>query len=298
MKKIIIIYMCLIGNNMMAQESKVLSFAIGSFEISMLNENRSNGNTGLLVGATPAILQQYAPDGSFPMATNAFLVKMSGKNILIDAGYGTSLVDNLLALGVTPDKIDIILLTHMHGDHIGGLLKDGKTVFPNAAFYLAKPEHDYWTSSKEMEKVAENRRGGFLQAQAVIKAYKTKLHLFTPVALGSKKANLISGVQAIAAYGHTPGHTAFLFTSGDARLLVWGDLTHAMAVQMPHPEVALSFDVNPVEAVTNRKTILEYVVKHKIPIAGMHIVPPGIGNVKTSDKVGEAYQFELFDHPL
>ncbi|MDR0815058.1 MAG: MBL fold metallo-hydrolase [Bacteroidales bacterium] len=273
---------------------QVETFDVGSYKISVLSEGHNDGNTGLLTGATPEILKQYAPNGTFPMGMNAFLVRTPDKTVLVDAGYGKNLLDYLKTLNVTPEKVDIVLLTHLHGDHIGGMLKDGKPVFPQAEVYMAQAEHDYWSSDAEMNKLAENRRGGFVQARAVIQAYRSTLHLFVPAALGSASVELIPGFTGIAAYGHTPGHTGFLLQSGGSRLLIWGDLTHAMAVQMPHPEVALSFDVNPAQAVAIRKEILAYVAKHKIPIAGMHIVPPAMGKVEKSKTKGESYRFEPF----
>ncbi|MDR2848886.1 MAG: MBL fold metallo-hydrolase, partial [Bacteroidales bacterium] len=188
--------------------AQVETFNIGSCKVSILSEGHNDGNTALLVGATPEVLKQYAPDGTFPMGMNAFLVRTPDKKtILVDAGYGRNLSDNLKTLDVTPEQVDIVLLTHMHGDHIGGMLKDGKVVFPKAEVYLAQAEHDYWSSDEEMNKLAENRRQGFLQARAVIQAYHSKLHLFVPAALGSVSTELIPGFTGIAAYGHTPGHT-------------------------------------------------------------------------------------------
>jgi glyoxylase-like metal-dependent hydrolase (beta-lactamase superfamily II) len=89
-------------------------------------------------------------------------------------------------------------------------------------------------------------------------------------------------VRPIAAYGHTPGHTLYLLSSGGERLLIWGDLTHAMAVQMPFPQVAVTYDVDSEQAVASRKTVLEFVVKNKIPVAGMHIAYPGMGVVSAN----------------
>jgi glyoxylase-like metal-dependent hydrolase (beta-lactamase superfamily II) len=222
------------------------------------------------------MLQKYLPDRTFQSEVNAFLIRTPDKNILIDAGLGRNLLDNLQSLDVSPGQINIILLTHMHGDHIGGLLRDGKPVFPNAEMYLSQPEYDHWSKS-------ENK-----QALNVLSAYKNKLKLFIPEELGSKKANLFAGFQGIADYGHTPGHTAYLIESGSARLLIWGDLAHVMAVQMPHPEIAVTYDSNPKQAIEYRRKILKYVVKNNIPVAGMHIVSPAIGDVIAE---GTGYEF-------
>ncbi|MDR1169372.1 MAG: MBL fold metallo-hydrolase [Prevotellaceae bacterium] len=257
-----------------AQEAdKVASFKIGDVTVSVLSEGQQNNNTANLIGTTPEMLKKHVPDGTYPAAVNAFLVHAGNRTVLIDAGFGRNLFDNLQSLGTPAEKVDIILLTHMHGDHIGGLIRDGKATFPNSALYLPQPEYDYWMGNAE--------RGG--QAQSVIAAYKDRLHLFVPSEADDAK-EIIPGVKAIAAYGHTPGHTGYLFESAGSRIFIWGDLTHAMAVQMPHPEVAITYDVNPEQAVAYRKKLLDYVAKNKITIAGMHIAFPSAGNIKADGK--------------
>jgi glyoxylase-like metal-dependent hydrolase (beta-lactamase superfamily II) len=275
-----------------AQDSEhVISFQTGDAVVSVLSEGQQKNNTANLIGATPEILSKHVPDGTYPAAINAFLIRTDDKTILIDAGFGRNLFDNFKTLKTSSEKVDIVLLTHMHGDHIGGLLKDGKPTFPDAEIYLPKPEHDYWTSDVEMNKMPENRRGSFLQARSVIEIYKKKLHLFNPAEAGTDAGEIIPGIKAIAAYGHTPGHTGYLLESAGSRLFIWGDLTHAMAVQMPHPEVAITYDVDPKQAIEYRKKLLDYVAKNKIPVAGMHIAFPSIGDVTTKE---EGYSFAPF----
>jgi len=274
----------------LAQEVKnVYTFNIGAIEVCLLSEGQQNGNTRILIGATPEMLQKALPNGTFTSATNAFLVRSSSKNILVDAGHGRKLFDNLQSLGVSAEQVDVVLLTHMHGDHIGGLLRDGKASFPNATLYLSQLEHDYWAGDEAMSKVAENRRGGFQNARNVINAYKDRLHLFTPDEVGSKANMLLPDVQSIAAYGHTPGHTAFMVGSGEQQMLIWGDLMHAAPVQMLYPQLAVTYDVDPNQAVASRKKILEYVTKHNIPIAGMHIAAPSMGYVKAAPEGGYVF---------
>ena len=267
-------------NKITAQESEnILTFKVGDMKITLLSEGQQQNGSSILIGATPEIIEKYATDGTYPAACNAFLVQTADKNILIDAGFGRKLFDNLSLLNITPEQIDVVLLTHMHGDHIGGMMRDGKIAFPNAELYIAITEAFYWQT---------NSSTGGQQAAKVIEAYNSKLHLFDPTELDGD-IDLLGGIRAIAAYGHTPGHTVFLLKSKGEQLLVWGDLTHAMAIQMPHPEIAVTYDVNPQEAIATRKKILEYVVKNKIPIAGMHIAYPAMGNVKASNNGG--YEF-------
>ncbi|MDR3193859.1 MAG: MBL fold metallo-hydrolase, partial [Tannerella sp.] len=100
-------------------EAGTITFEVGEIRMSTLCEGSQDGNSQILTGATPEMLKTYLPDGTYPMATNVFLLSMNDKHILVDAGYGRQLFDHLQALDVTPDGIDAVLLTHMHGDHIG-----------------------------------------------------------------------------------------------------------------------------------------------------------------------------------
>ena len=274
-----------------AQETKnTFMYKVENVEVHLLSEGQQNGNTSILIGATPEMLKKALPDGTFMNAVNVFLVRFSGKNILIDAGFGRLLFDNLKSTGISPDQIDAVLLTHLHGDHIGGLLQDGKASFPNATLYISKMEHDYWTSEEAMNKVPENNRSGFKFAQNVINEYKDRLHLFSPDEIGKESCKLFPYIQGIAAYGHTPGHAVFMIGSGAQKMLIWGDLTHAQPIQMAFPEIAVTYDVDYEQAIISRKKILEYVSKNNIPIAGMHIAFPAMGYVKANSEGGYDYK--------
>ncbi|MCD8179407.1 MAG: MBL fold metallo-hydrolase [Tannerellaceae bacterium] len=280
-------YVCL---PLQSQESvDIFTYRVGEFKISLLSEAQQNASPGILIGVTSDILNKYVPTGSFRNAMNAYLVQTKDKNILIDTGLGKNIYRNLYGLGITSDQIDIILITHMHGDHIGGMLQEGEVMFPNADIYLPQPEYDYWTSDDEMYQVPESGRMSFTFSRQVIDAYAGRLHLFMPCALEDLNSWLFPGIQPIQAYGHTPGHTVYLLESGNSKLLIWGDLTHAMAVQMPHPEIAVTYDVNPEQAIQSREKILEFVTKNYISIAGMHIAYPGMGRIAANPEGGYVY---------
>ncbi|MDR0714339.1 MAG: MBL fold metallo-hydrolase [Bacteroidales bacterium] len=261
-------------------QQTVITCETGDFRVSTLSDGGRDADPSLLVGATPEILEKCLPNGSFPLHTHAFLIHTPDKNILIDAGVGKNLLSkNLPSLDISVEQIHVILLTHMHGDHIGGLMRDGKKAFPQAELYVSQAEYDYWMGMKER---GENVR-------KTLDAYRDKLHLFVPGELGKATADLVPGIKPVAAYGHTPGHTAYLVESAGKKLLVWGDLTHAVAVQMPHPEVALSFDVNPQQAVQTRKRILDYVQKNGIRVAGAHIPFPAVGDIEIGKEGGYGF---------
>jgi glyoxylase-like metal-dependent hydrolase (beta-lactamase superfamily II) len=224
-------------------------------------------------------LQKYIPTGKYNSAINAFFIRIDGKNILFDTGLGQKLVANLANIGVTPNDIDLIFLTHAHGDHIGGLLKDGKPVFPNAKVFINQLENDYW--------VKENNELYI----SVLKAYNERI---IPFSLKYELKNpIIEGfdfITAIPAYGHTPGHTVYLATANDNyKVLIWGDLTHVMPLQMPLPKTSVSYDVNPHEAAQARIKIIDLAVNNHFPVAGMHIAQPAIGYVEHNGAGGYVF---------
>ena len=274
----------LISISIFAQNAEnKFSHRIGDFEVVLLNWGQSQGNSSILVGATDEMMKECIPQGTFPNAVNAFLIRTPEKTILVDAGFENGLLANLHANEVHASQVDIILITHMHGDHIGGLLTDGKARFPNAEIYLSQPEYDYWMSDEMMNNAPESKRAGFKMARQVIEVYKDRLQLFVPVVpgnLGEKSLELLPGITPLFAPGHTPGHTMYLLESGDGRMLIWGDLTHAMSIQMPYPEVAVTYDVDPNLAIQSRKAVLEYVTRNAVFVAGMHIAFPSMGNIK------------------
>lgn len=202
------------------------------------------------------------PDG-IPASVSTFLVKVDGKYILFDAGlgaFGGQLQKRLAALGVNPDSIGLVYLTHFHADHIAGLVakddagNDAKA-FKNAAVYAGKVEYDAW-----MNDIPKND----LQ-KGIMALYKDSLHLF---AFGD---SLPHGVLAMDAIGHTPGHTAFQL----ANLLIVGDLMHGYALQKDHPEINSNYDMDKPKSAESRKRIMQYASDNKLLMAGMHLPPPG-----------------------
>ena len=278
--------------NLAAQDNVPEGFKVGSYEVYVLTENSGTGNTGILIDAPQAVLEEYAPDGTFPNAVNAVLIKGPGKTWLIDTGFGRNIFDRMAALGVTPEEVDVVLLTHMHGDHIGGMFRNDEKTFPHAEVVVSQKEYDYWSSEAEMNKLPENRRGSFLAAQKVFSGYGGSLTKVEPSAIGDK---LPEGITAVSAYGHTPGHVGFMVSDNGNRLLVWGDLAHAMAVQMPHPEISVTYDVDPDVARESRLEILRYIAVQTdsgdaIRVVGMHVpaVYPGVIHVE-----GNGYRFQV-----
>ena len=251
----------------------IKTIGIGEFEIHILSEGDRPGKIEVLLNPNPENLTKYLPDGKYTSAVNAFLIITPDKKILIDTGLGKQLPNQLEKLAITPEEIDIILLTHLHGDHIGGLIKNGEKRFPNAQIYLSQKEWDYWKDKNPA---------------LVLAPYASQMNLFDPSNLNAELIPLLEGITGIATYGHTPGHTSFLIENQHEQLLIWGDITHAMAIQIPFPDQAVTYDLDPIQAIASRKAVFKFVSDNTIPIAGAHIAYPGFGFIYIDESTGES----------
>ncbi|GHV76163.1 hypothetical protein AGMMS49942_09840 [Spirochaetia bacterium] len=260
-----------------AADNAIFSYKVGRIEVHMLVENQGPGNTSILINPDRAALDRYIPGGTYTSEVNTFLVKTPDRIILVDTGFGRALFDSMKTLGVEPAQVDAVLLTHLHGDHIGGLERDDKALFPKAKVYLAQQEKDYWI-----------KPGTGNSAAKALAPYGSRVETFRPGELGAAIADLLPGIKAIAAFGHTPGHTVFMLESDGKRLLIWGDLMHAELIQFPVPDQSVSYDTDPLAAAAIRRRILAYVAQNNIPVAGMHLVYPAIGTVTAA---GNGYRF-------
>ncbi|MFS8974216.1 MBL fold metallo-hydrolase [Cupriavidus necator] len=218
-------------------------------------------------------------------AVNAYLINTGRNLVLVDTGaascFGPTLGrigDNLRAAGYAPEQVDTVLLTHLHGDHACGLAANGRPVFPNATVYVDKADADYWLNEATAAAAPKEAQGLFAMARAAVAPYQAanRFRTFN----GGAGAEPIPGVRAIPAYGHTPGHSGYVFTSGKDSLLLWGDIIHSHAVQFRRPQVAIEFDTDSQAAVITRKRILADAARNRLWVGGAHLPFPGLGHVR------------------
>jgi glyoxylase-like metal-dependent hydrolase (beta-lactamase superfamily II) len=271
--------------------------AVGEFTVTAVSDGVLNSNHNVILGidkAESARLTGVPYGQPLPLDVNCFLIRHRGRLILSDAGSGHAmgptlgkLPENLRAIGIAPDAIDLIMLTHLHPDHSLGLVDEtGIAVFPNAELILHEVEAAFWldriTQPTDSERVTRNTK-----AQRTVTApYRDRIRRI-------KDGEALPGITAMLRPGHTPGHTNWLIESGGKRVLMWGDIVHLASVQMTRPDAALVFDVDPALARASRERVFEFAAAEDILVAGAHLPFPGLGRVK---RAGRGFQFhaEIF----
>lgn len=241
-------------------------------------------------GASQFALEEYSKNSSIKIPINVYLINTGSKLVLIDAGlaglYETPtglLVDSLRRAGYGLEHIDMILITHLHPDHVGGLLtKEGCRAFPNAVVYVAHSEAAFWLDGEEEAVASDDSRPVFSLARAILKPYRDagKLVLFCG------HDELDGGIKAVSLPGHTPGHTGFLFESCNHTIIFLGDTVHCHDMQCAQPAISSIFDTNQKQAIESRKKIFEYAATNNIIVGNAHIPFPGIGWVQKAENDG------------
>jgi len=227
---------------------------------------------------------------------NTLLVRSGGEVILVDAGCGSlfgpttgKLLPHLANAGVQPRDVTAVVLTHLHPDHIGGLLGPmGVDLFPSARFLVHEAERAFWADGNpdfSKSGVPEAMRGSMAQGAAgLLKVMEPRLKVIT----GENK-RIADGVEAVAAPGHTPGHIGIHVTGGRAdQFLYVSDAVHHYAIVMPNPDWYVAFDTDRDAAVAARRALLDMAASEKLLISGAHLPFPGFGHVR---KNGPGYDW-------
>jgi glyoxylase-like metal-dependent hydrolase (beta-lactamase superfamily II) len=268
---------------------------LGQFEVTALFDGGTQLPTKLLKNVTQAELDRllarmFSGNPLMKTSVNAYLVNTGSHLVLIDAGAAKSfsatlgnVVPNMKAAGYDPAQVDMVLITHMHPDHMGGLEDaSGQPVFPKAQILVSQKDSDFWLSQKIADGAPPEAQAFFKIARDCAAPYQ-KSGQWKPFTEGVVS---VPGIRAVKANGHTPGHTAYELESEGQKLLIWGDLMHAHAVQFARPGVSIEFDTDQKQAVATRRGIMKDMATSKSLVAGMHLPFPGIGHIRAEGKGG------------
>ena len=274
-----------------------LRFNVGSFEVTALSDGTVKlPMTKLLAGKpekTSAALKRAFLADEVETSVNTYLINTGSKLVLVDAGAGAlfgptlgNLQANLKASGYQPEQVDEIYITHMHPDHVGGLVVNGAIAFPNATLRIDKADVDFWLDEAKMKAAPEANKGFFQGAMASVNPYVAAKKLVT----FSGKTDLVPGIRAEPSHGHTAGHTSYVVESDGQKLVLWGDLVHVAAVQFADPAVTIGFDTDAKAAAAQRKKDFADAAKAGYLVGITHVSFPGVGHVRTAAG-GKGYEW-------
>ncbi|MCU4413140.1 MBL fold metallo-hydrolase [Acinetobacter sp. WU_MDCI_Axc73] len=288
-------------NHSVSRSDLFQSRQVGDFLVTVLSDGDMSVSLTLLVGIDEKSAEKIQMDAGTiktdQININCYLIQGNGHTILVDSGTGGLnqagglLLKNLAQLGIVPNDIDTILITHAHPDHIGGLLDyEGKPIYQNAQLYLHNLEVRYWLDDQMMQLATERGKRNFALVQRTLNAYTKCLNLFN-------NTEIIPGILPVLLPGHTPGHTGFQIGIGKSSVLIWGDLVHFPYIQLDDPNISIGFDYDPDQAKVTRKNLLNKIVKENQLIAGMHIGKIGFAHIHAVEQ-NRRYKISYLDEPI
>jgi glyoxylase-like metal-dependent hydrolase (beta-lactamase superfamily II) len=267
----------------MAAADVTYRFILGDFECVCLYDGIHNYALGETFAGVPleqvqeALRQHDLPISSARSLYTFLYVNTGAHQVLVDMGAGRSvpnagkLAQSMSEAGIEPKQIDTVIITHAHPDHIGGMLdSDGKPVYAKASYYLSKDEWSFWFSEDSMDQVPK----WFVRlARKSLEPLQDRMNLL------EGESEIVPGIRAIPAPGHTPGHMVVSVSSGDEQLLYVGD-TATHILHLEHPDWRPSYDILPEEAIASNSLIFDLVAAEKTLVVGTHFFPfPSLGTV-------------------
>ena len=270
-------------------------YKLGAFELTMIADSDAflDGPFPIVGGnASEQEVEQMMRDNLLPPKTyqpgfTPMIVNTGKEVVLFDTGNGEDgfikrpnggwLASLLGPAGFKPEQIDLIVISHGHLDHVGGIIEDGKATFPNASYVIADREYDFWAP--------EGKHSGQMEdLSAVFRAN------VVPVAERARfikpGGDVVSGIQSIDAPGHTPGHLAFMLESNGEKLLFWGDCAHHQVASLARPDWHCVFDFDKDQGVATRRKIYDMAATERVPVAGYHMPFPSLGYVERRSEGG------------
>ncbi|MEM9715684.1 MAG: MBL fold metallo-hydrolase [Pseudomonadota bacterium] len=262
-------------------------FTLGNFEVTTINSGgsvREDPQSIFAMNVDPAEFaavneENFLSSERFALGFAPTIVNTGGELVLFDTGLGgedgPSILGALEAAGYTADQVDVVVLTHMHPDHIGGMMNNGAPTFPNARYVTGQVEFDFWNGME-----AGNRVGDMVASMVAPLAEKMSF-----IAPGDSP---VSGQTAVDQFGHTPGHMGYMIESEGKSVYIAADLANHYVWSLAYPDWEVRFDADKVAAAAARRRVLGMLAADQTPIIGYHMPFPAVGYVSTRED-GFAY---------
>ncbi len=265
--------------------SRTVTRRIGDADFSIITDGATEFTPELFPGTDPAHigdLLAQARQSAIRTNFNAVLMRRAGRTVLLDAGprdlFGPAcghLPEGLAELGVAPDDVDTLYATHLHPDHIAGMVSsDGAAVFANATLVVPDAERSFWADESRFTGDLAGIADWAALARTVLAAYGDRLRLIGP------EDDIAPGLTALSLPGHTPGHSGWRFAAGDAMLLHVGDIVHVPDLQVADPEIGISFDIDMDTARRTRKRLLDELATDGALFTGGHFLHPAFNRLE------------------
>jgi glyoxylase-like metal-dependent hydrolase (beta-lactamase superfamily II) len=272
-------------------------FKVGSFTVTTVHDGFAERPVQGFVRNAPleevqkVLAESFMPTDTLSIPFTVTFVDTGRQLIVFDSGNGVTptgdtrgrMIENMRAAGIDPARVNTVVMSHFHGDHVNGLLNaEGAAAFPNAEVVVPATEWGWWTDTANESRTPEGQRGTFANVARRFAPYQGKIR---QIAAGAEAA---PGIRAVAAYGHTPGHTCYLIADGDAQAMFVADTTNRPELLARRPDFHIVFDVDPEMAEAARRKIYDQVATDRIRVTGYHFPFPANGYMA---KEGNGYRF-------
>jgi glyoxylase-like metal-dependent hydrolase (beta-lactamase superfamily II) len=261
---------------------------VGELEVTLLFDGHARRplDAGFVRNAPLAEVQQaladaFQPTDALLIPFTVTLVNTGSMLVLLDSGNGDSGAPGtglaragLAAAGYSPEQVDLVVVSHFHGDHVNGLRsKGGEPLYPKARILVSEPEWAFWMDDAQMSRAPDAMKGAFQNVRRVFAPVADQVERY------AGERELVPGITAIPAIGHTPGHHAFRLSSGGQSLLIWSDTTNKPELFVRNPDWQAVFDMDGNRAAETRKRLLDMLASERMPVVGYHFPFPAVGHV-------------------
>lgn len=274
---------------------KTRGFTLGAFKVTVIsdgtriadNPHETYGQNQPKEAVEELLHANFLPVDKFVNGFSPTLIDTGSDVVLFDTGMGEAgreagsghLIEGLRQAGYSPDQVTVVVITHMHGDHIGGLMEGGAPAFKNARYVAGQVEYDFW---KDPARVGTPAEGGHKGVVSKVVPLAEKMSFI------KEGSEVVPGIAGIEAFGHSPGHMIFRVELQGKQLVLTADTANHFVLSLQKPDWEVRFDMDKTKAAATRRKVFDMIATERIPFIGYHMPFPAVGFV---ERAGEGYRF-------